>query len=352
MKVLSSSSKKVTFSDPSVFADHQKALRSGHLGHAMVECKDGTVIAFYTNASAYQNNGHTMYGWVEYKYSSDRGVTWGEPQILQYSYDCFVEGRYKIGCEKAVVCEDGTIVLFCLRSIGAHFEPYAEPVYLLSRDNGKSWSEPMPFSNERGRIYDAVYKDGRVYALEFCNSTDKGFTCNEEGKFYKIFASDDNGISFYEYSALPFDTLGHAYGNLIFREDSSLVFYGYNVNDETNLTCLISKDMGVTWGEPFKCAVAKIARNPQVGYVDGVYILHARSVGGDFVVYCSDNGIDWDEGTIVSELLDGKKKGGYYSNNITLKGADGKDRLLIQYSEDYMLPSGRVNVMHAWVECE
>lgn len=352
MKILSSENPKIIFGEPEVFVDHQKAERSGHLGHAMVECKDGTVIAFYTNASAWQNKGHTMYGWVEYKRSHDRGATWGEPERLQYSYDMFIEGRYKIGCEKAVVCDNGDIVLFCLRSIGAHFEPYATPVCLISSDNGKSWSEPVEVSSERGRIYDALYIKGRIYALEFCNSTDKGFTCNEEGKFYKIFASDNGGKSFYEYSVLPFDTMGHAYGNLILREDGSLVFYGYNVNDEQNLTCLISNDLGKSWGAPFKSAVAKIARNPQVGFVDGVYILHARSIGGDFVVYYSRDAVNWDEGTIVSELLDGKKRGGYYSNNITLRCADGKDRMLVQYSEDYMLPSGRVNVMHAWIECE
>ncbi len=357
MKILSIQNPKITFSDAEVFVDHQKAKRSGHLGHAMVECKDGSIIAFYSNTSDVKNNGHTMYGWVEYKRSLDRGITWGKKKILKYSYDMFIDGVYKIGCEKAVVCDDGTIVVFCLRSIGSDFEPYATPVCLISYDNGESWSEPISVSEERGRIYDAIYRDGRIYALEFCNSTDKGFTCNEEGKFYKIFASDDNGKSFYEYSIIPFNTLGHAYGNLIFREDSSLVFYGYNVNDQLNLTGLISNDFGLTWSEPFKIAVAKIARNPQVGFVNGTYIMHARSVdennrGGNFVVYHSKDGINWDEGTIVSELIDGKAKGGYYSNNITICGNDGIDRMLIQYSEDYILPSGRVNIMHAWVEVE
>ena len=358
MKILSSQNPKILFRDREIFVDHSLKQRSGHLGHAMAELKDGSIIAFYSNCSGlsgieFGGAGHSMYGWVEYKYSYDRGITWTEPERLEYSYDCFFDGVYKIGCEKAVVCDDGTLVVFCLRSIGKWFEPYATPVYLISRDNGKTFSEPIELCSERGRIYDAVYRDGRIYVLEFCNSTDKGFTCNEEGKFYKIYASDDNGSSFYEYSTLDFNTMGHAYGNLIFREDNSLVFYAYNVNDEYHLTSLISEDNGKTWSKPFKIAVNKIARNPQVGYLNGRYIMHARSENGkNFVVYHSEDGINWDDGTIVSDLLDGKEISGYYSNNLVVEGKDGIKRMLVQYSEQYTTDSARVNIMHAWIECE
>ena len=353
MKVLSNENPKIIFTNREVFVDHQKNNRSGHLGHAMAQCKDGSLIAFYSNCSGvsgieFGGAGHSMYGWVEYKRSFDRGLTWSEPKVLKYSYDSFLDGVYKIGCEKAVVCDDGTIVLFCLRSIGKYFEPYATPVCLLSHDNGETWSEPISVSDERGRMYDAIYRNGRVYLLEFCNSTDKGFICAEEDKFYKIFASDDNGQSFYEYSTIPFNTMGHAYGNMIFRSDGSLVFYAYNAKDEYNLTALESNDDGKTWGEPFKVPVKKIARNPQVGYVNGQYILHGRSEEGvNFVFYHSKDGINWDEGTIVNE---GRIGGCYYSNNIPIKGADGKDRLLVQYSESYH--RAQTNIMHAWIEVE
>ncbi len=132
MKVLSNENQKIIFTGREVFVDHQKNNRSGHLGHAMAQCKDGSIIAFYSNCSGvsgieFGGAGHSMYGWVEYKRSFDRGLTWGEAKVLKYSYDSFLDGVYKIGCEKAVVCDDGTIVLFCLRSIGKYFEPYATP---------------------------------------------------------------------------------------------------------------------------------------------------------------------------------------------------------------------------------
>jgi hypothetical protein len=252
------------------------------------------------------------------------------------------------------VCDDGTVVLFCLRSIGGCFEPYATPVCLLSHDNGETWSEPIEVHNERGRIYDAIYRDGRVYVLEFCNSTDKGFTCEEEGLFYKIIASDDNGKSFYHYSTLEFNTLGHTYGNLLLRQDGALIFYGYNREDEYNLTGLISQDLGKTWSEPFKIPVAKVARNPQVGCLNGRYILHGRSENMEnFVFYHSADGLHWDAGTIVSDPLEGKpRRGCYYSNHIVIRGSDGICRMLVQYSEQYCPNSGRFTIMHAWVECQ
>ena len=359
MKILSPKNPKIIFYDEHVFVDHEKKRRSGHLGHALAECKDGSILAFYSNCSGTHGfsprcGGHTMYGWVEYRRSLDRGLTWGEPTVLQYSYEAFIDGTYKIGCEKAIVCDDGTIVLFCLRSIGPFFEPYATPVCLISHDNGNTWSDPIEVYNERGRIYDAIYRDGIIFVLEFCYSTEAGFTCAEEDKFYKILISEDNGKSFRVLSALPFNTLMHAYGNIIFREDGSLVFYGYNERDEHNLTCLISEDNGKSWGHPFKSHVAKIARNPQVGFLNGYYICHGRSENGlNFVFYYSKDGITWDEGTVVSDLLEGKPRGGcYYSNNLIIKGADNVNRMLVQYSEQYAQGTACVNICHAWISCE
>lgn len=353
MIVLSTQNPRLLFGHEEIFVNHAAQNRSGHLGHAMVQCQDGTLLAFYSNCSGNYGHkpGHAMYGWVEYKRSADGGITWEEPTVLPYSYEMFIDGIYKIGCEKAVVCDDGTIVLFCLRSIGRYFEPYSTPVCLLSHDNGRTWSKPIEVSSERGRIYDALFCDGRIYVLEFCNSTDEGFLCKEKDKYYKLFASDDNENSFYEYSVLPFDTLNHAYGNLLLRADGLLIFYAYNGNDEYHLTGLTSHDRGKTWSAPFKMPVAKIARNPQVGTLNGHYLLHGRSEHGrNFVFYHSADGIHWDEGTIVSTPLDGGLRGGYYSNNLTVRSADGKERMLVQYSEDYALDTGKVNIMHAWVE--
>ncbi len=361
MKIISENNPRITFSDTAEFVNHSVTNRSGHLSHALVECMDGSILAFYSNCSAEhlflgRVPGHTMFGWVEYKRSTDRGLTWSEPKVLDYSYKEFLNGNYRIGCEKAVVCDDGTIVLFCLRSIGEFFEPYTTPTCIVSRDSGETWSEPVEVHNEAGRIYDVIYRDGRIYALEFCFDCKTSFTCDEKGKYYKLIVSDDNGKTFRVLSTIPFDTEGHAYGNLIFRQDNSLVFYGYNINDTENMTCLISEDLGKSWGKPFKSYVSKMARNPQVEYLNGYYICHARYDGEweEFAVYYSKDGINWSDGVIVSDYFENGigHDGCYYSNSLPVKGKDGVTRLLVQYSETYVPKTAKATVMHAWIECK
>lgn len=364
MKVISEKNPRIIFDREEIFSDNEKKKRSGHLGNAMVECKDGSIIAFYPNVSHTLPSvypGHSMYGWMEYRRSYDRGITWSDPEILKYSWDEFLEGYYKIGVEKAVVTDEGTIVLLCLRSVSpTSFEPYTNPTSIRSTDGGKTWSEAVEVGPLAGRIYDALYRDGRIYALEYCNSTDESFYGTPKAKevepdlSYKIYASDDNGATFYEYSTIPFDTMDHGYGNLIFREDGSLVFYAHNFVDEQNLTCYISSDDGKTWEGPIKSPTVKGSRNPQVGFINGRYILHCRGLKmRDFVFYHSEDGINWDEGTIVSGLgRDGKPISGcYYSNNLVVRGDDGVDRMLIQYSEQFVPNTGKFNIKHAWLEC-
>lgn len=357
MKIISPDNPHITFDKTEIFADFEKMHRSGHLGNAMVECKDGSIIAFYSNCSALIPEsfpGHNMYGWVEYKRSYDRGITWSEPVVLDYSYETFIGGKNKVGCEKAVVTDDGTIVLFCHRSIGLFFEPYDTPVCLLSYDNGMTWSQPVDVTSERGRIFDVFYKNGRIYVLELCNDAEKSFEVRDDGIYYKIFASDDNGKTFFELSTPKFDDYGHTYGKLLLCEDDTVIFYSYNEDDQYNLTALVSKDMCVTWSDSFKVPVAKICRNPQINYLNGYYIMHGRSENmSNFVFYYSKDGLVWDDGTIVNDPINGKpRRGCYYSNNLVIKGDDGIDRMLVQYSEVYEDKTGKFTIMHAWVECE
>ena len=61
----------VRLSDPILYVDNESRKRSGHMTHAMVEYAPGKVIDFNANCSAVRHNGHSTYGWVEYRLSED-----------------------------------------------------------------------------------------------------------------------------------------------------------------------------------------------------------------------------------------------------------------------------------------
>lgn len=339
-----------------MFVDHQMKKRSGHMSHALIEYGENKILAFYSNASAAIEHGHTGYGWIEYKRTTDGGKTWSKPIILDYSYQSFIKGCYNISCEKAVMTNDGTIVLFCLRNRTiTRWEPYLEPVILRSQDNGVTWSEPIQFSEYRGRIMDACYRDGIIYALEFCNDAERKWTGNLPEHVYRLYVSTDNGLHFEERSVIPYDTFGRSYGAMEWLGDRRLITYIYNENDEFNMDCCISEDNGFHWSSPFQSFCAKRIRNPQVCSLDKIYFLHGRSGNNDsslpfnFVLYTSEDGIHWDEGTYLCVTKpEGWGNAAYYSNNCVTGRFGGAKRILIQASVPYF--EGCVNIAHWWID--
>lgn len=346
---------RVNFSDPVIYVDNESRDRSGHMTHAMAEFKKGCFIDFNSNCSAYRYSGHFPYGWVEYRISRDCGKTYSDPQTLEYSYKSFIDGINSISIEKAVACEDGTIVAFCLRNDAMHpefCEPWSTPTVIRSCDEGKSWSNPEEFTKYEGRTYDAVYHKGAIYVLHFCNPTFLG--TSEEHK-YRIYKSTDSGKTFTELCTVPLDGIGRGYGSMLFDENDNLHIYAYNSNDETHIDHAVSRDFGKTWEILAPSYLKEGIRNPQTAVLNGVFIMHGRtSSRKGFVVYTSENGSDWDEGVLVSQQS--YIAGAYYSNNIKLEDENG-EFLLVQYScpytneidPDYV---GTVNVKHMRIEIE
>ncbi len=351
---------KIHISEPEIFVDNEKRGRSGHVGHALAELAPGKIVAFNANTSNKRAEGHAAFGWVEYRFSEDYGKTWGEAFEFPYSKQEFYDGVHTVSVEKAVACDDKTLIAFCLVNTTdsvCSCEPWHEPKYVISKDGGKTWGEPKIFCEYKGRIYDVLYHNGSIYVLIFCNDASEFFCGNAPEHLYRLYKSDDNGESFYEASVVAFpETKGRGYGNLIFTKDDKLMAYAYNVDDEQNMDCVISEDFGKTWGNHTRCFVKNKIRNPQVNILDGQYILHGRAgeneAGtGAFVIYTSKDGLKWDEGKILVE----NRPACFYSNNLVIKCPDGKDRMLVQYSENYNDPkpgvwNAQVNVMHLWIE--
>jgi len=338
-----------------MFVDHQSVGRSGHMSHALVEYKKGHVLAFYSNCSRNRNNGHSGFGWIEYKRSADSCESWSAPQKLEYSWDAFLNEPFTVSCEKAVSPAENEIVVFCTRNLNPNgWEPYLPPMALRSTDGGETWSQPIPVSEQEGRIYDAICRDGVIYLLMLHN---RDFDVHNPNDRYCIYESRDGGRTFSAKSLLPGDNMGHAYGSMAFDENGRLTVWTYSRGDEYHLDYFISYDRGTTWAECGKSFCSKRIRNPQVAKVRGGYILHGRSgcetreLPINFVLYTSEDGIHWDDGIYLCNGL--PRAGAFYSNNLVLDGTDGRQRVLIQSSvpwHDWLGEcgegDGRVNVCH------
>ncbi len=348
-------------SEPIIFSNNERKKRSGHMSHAMATFDEGKIIDFYSNCSVLRCHGHEAYGWVEYKISEDYGKTFGRGKKFKFSWDELLAGEHTVSIEKVVSPKKDVLVAFCCMNsqfTALSCEPWDNPRVAVSCNGGKTWKEPYELCSYQGRVYDALYHNGSIYALEFCNHAADTFLGTKPEHVYRLYKSDDNGESFYEQCVVPFpDTTNRAYGSMIITPDGKLIVYTYNYGDEVNMDYAISPDGGKTWTEIGKSYVAKKIRNPQVGLLDGQFILHGRSGGWEdagFVFYTSADGIHWDEG---KELIKGKTAC-FYSNNLTVKGADGKERMLVQYSENVSdntkLENGcwgsQVNAMHLWLE--
>ncbi|MCA1807885.1 MAG: glycoside hydrolase, partial [Lentisphaerae bacterium] len=232
------------------------------------------------------------------------------------------------------------------------WQPLAVPTCLRSSDKGITWDNAQPVGDEPGRIWDVVYRDGVIYALELCNDSSIKWYGNLPEHHYSLYVSEDQGRSFVRRSVLPFEITQRGYGALTFLPDGRLIAYVYNQMDEKHLDCVISRDDGKTWGASGKSFFAKQIRNPQIAMFKGGYVLHGRSgnkgedeMRGNFVLYCSQDGIRWDEGQYLQMRTAGA---GAYSNNLLVHSPGAQsERLLIQASHAY--EQNQTNIHHWWL---
>lgn len=335
----------VSVSDPILYVDNESRGRSGHMSHAMAEFAPGKLIDFNSNCTAKKYDGHSTYGWIEYRISEDSGDTFSEISELPYSKESLYDGVNVISVEKAVACSDGRIVAICLRNTATTLcAPWDTPMTVTSFDGGLTWTKEKELCSYKGRVYDACCYKGIIYVLEFCNDGTKDFVGVSDEHLYRIFTSHDNGESFEELCVVPIPSMGRGYGAMLFDESGNLHVYAYNIKDETHIDHIISKDLGMTWEEAETCYLKEGIRNPQIAQIDGIFVLHGRTAAlNGFVLYTSVDGRNWDSGYYLADV----KGLCYYSNNIVLN-KNGKNKLLIQYSECYK--SQCVNVKHIWLE--
>jgi hypothetical protein len=339
-----------------MFKDLSKEQKSGHLGHGLVEYDKGCILAFYPNCSG-DEGGHSGRGWMEYKRSTDGGDTWSKGEEFKYSKELYETSAHQKSAmvEKAVSPAKNVIVAFTLEcdvSQNQLWEPYRVPKAVISYDGGITWDAGRELGTEAGRPYDAAVIDGKIYVLILCNDATEDFAFFNDTHRYLMMVSEDNGKTFKEHSTLPFGK-GRAYGSLELLKDGSMIAYVYSRDDEEKyLDYAISGDGGLTWSEVKRTFMAKKIRNPQVVKYKGFYFLHGRSGqhgegSGHFVLYTSEDGINWDEGTYLAMQTHGV---GAYSNNLIVgKTYDpGNQKLLIMSS--YAYQKDKTNIIYWWLK--
>jgi len=264
--------------------------------------------------------------------------------------------------EKAVLTADGKIILFILHGDMttcnplyrnySQWEPYFEPAILMSGDGGCSWNDARQFTAERGRVWDVLYNDGLIYILFLNNPLDPSAMFTDE-HHYQLYVSADNGETFELRSRLTFtNTYNCYYGTMGFLADGLLIVYSYDEKDEYNLKYIISGDEGRTWQAQRRAHFAKKIRNPQLAFFGGEYFIHGRSGSynennGNFILYNSQDGVSWDEGTYLRMMETGI---GAYSNNLVVGSRFNgeRNRLMIHTSHAYK--DHQTNTIMFWLD--
>ena len=361
-----------------LFVDHQRNGRSGHGGNTLAECRNGDIISFYSNVSGCEDDilGHGVAGWSEYRRSTDGAKTWSTPIVLDYSRKIW-EGDeiFSALVFSVITAPNGTLIAFAIRFASKGWRKQLPPVYLLSHDNGETWSEPREVDpsatvQDISLTFDASFVHEDTVYIVFMGGPEN--MCIGP---YTMYASTDNGETFARRSVLPFDYSNY-YSTAGVLDNGNFIVYSYPVKggggvlkgfnqgdgdartNEHYMPYVVSEDQGYTWSEVRTSYFAKRIRNPQLSAKTGdYYFMHGRSgsygdAPGNFVLYSSKDGVNWDEGILLQKKIYGRAGGDKYSANEVIGKYDPNtpNRLLIQSSIVYDDKTSRVNERHWWIE--
>lgn len=297
--------------------------RNSHGGPVCMEYPDGSLVAFHTNTSD-----HNLDGWSEYAVSKDRGKTWKKYQKFRYCFEAYRKNPQRAAwVQEGLVTDKGTGVVFV-----SHWEndKRVRIVVMRSHDYGSTWSDAQPVDGDFVGAPAAVAVSGSTnYVL---------FDCDGAKGPHVLYASTDDGRTWRKRSTLPLE-IPAWYGALCTMEDGSLLAGAYVTADEDHLHYCISRDGGRSWSEQKRAQLDKKIRDPELAFIGGKYYLHGRSGhkgegANRFVLYQSEDGINWKSGLIVSA-----ERGGYdgYSHNCVINkyDPDTPNELMIEYSVRY-----------------
>lgn len=321
--------------------------RNSHAGPMCLQFPSGKIVAYHGNSNGHVNSPNI--GWSEYVVSEDGGRTWSKSKPFEFTYERFESEQYTY-MEEGFVAKDGTVVVIPSHNYD-HF-------LLRSDDDGKTWQEPVLLND----LLQPQHRSCQLHATATSLDGNTQYLLIDTARGGKrgqhaMYSTDDGGRS---WSLVGSDLPLHAdmgYGALAVMPDGNILAAASddrNAEGQSKFNYAILNAKTQTWSEAKSTPLAKKVRDPELSYFGGRYFLQGRSGDkGDrsvdldlnkFVLYQSDDGINWNEGVFISN--DNVYHDGY-SYNATIKKAfatpenpDGiGPALMIEYSIIYTKPN-------------
>ena len=221
---------------------------------AFVTLKDGSILFAY---SRYANESHDsspadIYGVISY----DNGESFGEPFLMIRHEDMNARNIMSVSFLRM---ENGDLGMFFVINRG---DWICLPHFVRSKDEGKTWSEPVCCVNREGFFVlnnDRVIRlpSGRILLVTSTveRETDAyGFSLGNNQGFFQAFGSDDDGYTWFpvnESFTLPVCRalkLGVQEPGAVVLKDGRI--WSFIRNDSGRQYETFSSDEGVTWTPP------------------------------------------------------------------------------------------------------
>ena len=258
----------------------------------IAECKDGTLIASFQIGEAFESVDATSFA----SFSTDGGKTWSVPTAI---FDKSDYTRPVSDCCKPTVLPDGRLIAFGYAYYRDNPDfPLGNPetggllddfiFYMISEDNGKTWSKPVEVECAWGPHVEAsapitVLKNGSwvspITGFPAWDGSATGPMCG------RLMRSDDNGKTWSDDAiCMEFDEAVTCYEQRVCElESGTLINIGWNENtvtgDRMQNHYTVSYDGGKTWSKPIPTGI--LGQASSVCAIGGERLLALHAVRRD-----------------------------------------------------------------------
>lgn len=231
-----------------------------------ITLKDGSILFIYSRYTGTSTSDHAP-AYLASRVSKDGGKTWSQTDQLVVER----EGDMNVMSVSLLRLQDGSIGLWYLKK---NSETDCKPLLRISRDEGKTWSDPIVCITDRNGYF--VLNNNRVIQLKsgrlimaVALHRSEGEKWTPKATLYSYY-SDDNGLTWKSSEPVPNNTdITTQEPGLIELKDGRLMMFIRASGGKQQLS--YSNDQGQTWSHIEESNIASplspasIARIPKTG---------------------------------------------------------------------------------------